>query len=139
IAAFALGQVNKNFIAKSIKDTLRISTMVLMIMVGATIFSRFVTLSQLPQRLIKVLEPIMDSPIILITILAVILFVEFMFLEGAAVIVMLVPITLPLATSVGLSPLEFGVFISVLGTAGLITPPVGISTYAVSGVTKISA
>lgn len=139
IAAFTLGKVNKTFIANSIKDTLRISTMVLMIMVGATIFSRFVTLSQLPQRLIEVLEPIMDSPILIITILAIIFFVAFMFLEGAAAIVMLVPITLPLATSVGLSPLEFGIFISVLGTAGLITPPVGISTYAVSGVTKISA
>src|SRR5699024_641516 len=80
-----------------------------------------------------------NSPVLIIVILLCVFFIAFMFLEGAAAIVMLVPITLPLAESVGLTPLEFGILISVIGTAGLITPPVGLSTYAVSGVTKVAA
>lgn len=136
VAAFILGKVNFKFIYNSFKETIKISAMVLMIMVGATIFSRFVTLSRLPQTLVNALEPLMSTPIVIFLILLVIYFIAFMFLEGAAAIVMLVPITLPLAESIGISPLEFGIIISVIGTAGLITPPVGISTFAVSGVTR---
>src|SRR5699024_1777308 len=134
IAALLLGKVDLEFIKSSTKETLKITAMVMLIMVGATVFSRFVTLSQLPQTLIEVVGPLTETPVIVIIILLVIYFIAFMFLEGAAAIVMLVPITLPLATNIGLTPLEFGVLITVVGTAGLITPPVGISTYAVSGV-----
>src|SRR5699024_10535796 len=84
IAAIILGKANREFISESIKGTLRISTMVLMIMVGATIFSRFVILSQVPQRLIEILSPLMDSPVLIIGVLVVIFFIAFMFLEGAA-------------------------------------------------------
>ncbi|MGM0901719.1 MAG: TRAP transporter large permease [Bacillota bacterium] len=139
IAALILGKVNVEFLASSFKETIKITTMVMMIMIGATIFTRFVTLSRLPQKLIETLGPLLDSPMLIMIILLAIFFVAFMFLEGAAAIVMLVPITLPLAESVGYSALEFGIIMSVIGTAGLITPPVGISTYAVSGVTKISS
>lgn len=139
IAAFILKKVNLKFLINSFKETIKISTMVLMIMVGATLFGRFVTLSQLPQKLVAILEPLMSTPMLIFLILVVVFFVAFMFLEGAAAIVMLVPITLPLAESIGISALEFGVIISVIGTAGLITPPVGLSTFAVSGVTRIPA
>lgn len=139
IAAIILRKVNWNFLVISFKETIRITGMVMMIMIGATIFTRFVTLSQLPQKLIESLGPLTSSPLLILVILLVIFFVAFMFLEGAAAIVMLVPITLPLAQAIGLSPLEFGIIISVVGTAGLITPPVGISTYAVAGITKIPA
>ncbi|WP_096200096.1 TRAP transporter large permease [Bacillus sp. FJAT-45350] len=137
IAAFILKKVNMKFLINSFRETLKITTMVMMIMVGATIFTRFVTLSQIPQKLIESLGPLTESPILIILILLAVFFVAFMFLEGAAAIVMLVPITLPLVETVGFSALEFGILISVVGTAGLMTPPVGISTYAVSGVTGI--
>lgn len=139
IAAFLLKKVDLEFIKSSTIETVKITVMVMMIMVGATIFSRFVTLSQMPQKLITIVEPIADSRVLVIILLLAIFFIAFMFLEGAAAIVMLVPITLPLATNIGLTPLEFGVLITVVGTAGLITPPVGISTYAVSGVLGISS
>lgn len=139
LAALFLGKVNMKFIASSFKETIKITTMVMMIMVGATIFSRFVTLTRLPQQLVDALDPLIAYPIIIMAILIVLYFLAFMFLEGAAAIVMLVPITLPLAESIGYNALEFGIIISVIGTAGLITPPVGISTYAVSGVTGISS
>lgn len=139
IAALILKKVDMKFLVTSFKETIKISAMVLMIMVGATLFGRFVTLSQLPQKLVATLEPLMSTPILIFLILTVVFFVAFMFLEGAAAIVMLVPITLPLAESIGISALEFGIIISVIGTAGLITPPVGLSTFAVSGVTRIPA
>jgi TRAP-type C4-dicarboxylate transport system permease large subunit len=139
IAALILRKVNLKFIAESFKETIKITAMVMMIMIGATIFARFIALSRLPQIIIEQLSPIMDFPIIIMIILLVVYFIAFMFLEGAAAIVMLVPITLPLAEIAGYTPLEFGIIITLICTAGLLTPPVGISTFAVSGVTKINS
>lgn len=137
IAAILLGKFSGSFLVSSLTNTAKISSMVLLIMVGATIFTRFVTLSQLPKQLIDAIEPLLQYELLVIVILLAIFFVFFMFLEGSAAIVMLVPITLPIAQSIGYSPLEFGVLISVVGTAGLLTPPVGLSAYSVSGVTRI--
>lgn len=137
IAALFLRKVNANFIKESAINTIKISVMVLMIMVSATVFSRFITLSQIPNTIISLLNPILGYPILTLIILLIIWFIAFMFLEGAAAVVMLVPITLPVAEVIGISSLEFGVLITLIGTAGLLTPPVGLSVYSVAGATKI--
>src|SRR5699024_7433464 len=62
----------------------------------------------------------------------------FMFVEGVAVILMTVPITMPILTASEIDVLWFGVFVAVICTIGLLTPPVGLSVFAVSGSTQIS-
>ncbi|RLL46852.1 TRAP transporter large permease subunit [Oceanobacillus piezotolerans] len=137
ITAAILGKVNVNFIKKSLRSTLEITTMVMVIMIGAQVFGKFISLSRIPRKVLEMLEPLMGMPLLIIILLLIIYFILFMFLEGAAVILMTVPITVPLAQAVGISPLEFGILISAIGTAGLLTPPVGLCVYSVAGVTKI--
>lgn len=137
ITAAILGKVNVDFFKKSLKSTLEITTMVMIIMVGAQVFGKFISLSRIPRKVLEMLEPLMGMPLLIIILLLIIYFILFMFLEGAAVILMTVPITVPLAQAVGISPLEFGILISAIGTAGLLTPPVGLCVYSVAGVTKI--
>ncbi|OLO36371.1 Neu5Ac permease [Alkalihalophilus pseudofirmus] len=136
VAALLLGKVNKSFIKNSFVSTVKITCMVLFIMIGAAVFARFVSLSMLPRKLMGLLEPLASTPILVIILLLVAYFFLFMFIEGAAVILMTVPITLPIAEMAGLGALEFGILISVVGAAGMLTPPVGLCVYAVSGVTK---
>lgn len=137
VAALLLGKVNFAFIKNSVTSTVKITTMVLFIMIGAQVFSKFISLSMIPRKLISLLEPLAHFPFIVILLLIITYFILFMFMEGAAVLLMAVPITLPIAELVGISPLEFGIIIGIVGSAGLLTPPVGLSVYAVSGVTKI--
>lgn len=139
LTALVLGKVNLNFFKNSLTETIKLTAMVLLIMIGAQIFGRFVSLSLLPRKLINLLEPIMDNPALVLILISVILFVMFMFIEGAAVILMTIPVFLPIITALQVDVLWFGVFISVICTIGLITPPVGISVYAVSGVSGISS
>lgn len=139
LTALLLGKVNLNFFKASLTETIKLTGMVMLIMIGAQIFGRFVSLSLLPRKLINVLEPVMDSPALVLLLISAILFVMFMFIEGAAVILMTIPVFLPIITALQVDVLWFGVFISVICTIGLITPPVGLSVYAVSGVTGISS
>ncbi len=79
----------------------------------------------------------MDYPVLVLIVITIVLFIMFMFIEGAAVILMSIPVILPVIQAIQVDVLWFGVFISVICTIGLITPPVGLSVYAVSGASKI--
>ncbi len=137
IAAFILGKVNSTFIRNSVVETLKLTGMVMLIMIGAQIFGRFVSLSLLPRKLISMLDPIMDTPALVLIVISAVLFIMFMFIEGAAVILMSIPVLLPIITELQIDLLWFGVFVGIICTVGLITPPVGLSVYAVAGVSKI--
>ncbi len=139
IAAFLLGKVNFAFFKTSLIETVKLTGMVMIIMIGAQIFGRFVSLSLLPRRLIEWIEPIMDTPALVLIAISIVLFIMFMFIEGAAVILMSIPVLLPIIVELQVDVLWFGVFVAVICTIGLITPPVGLSVYAVAGVSGISS
>jgi C4-dicarboxylate transporter, DctM subunit len=139
LAALALRKVNLEFLERSLLETVKVSVMVMLILIGAQIFGRFISLSLIPRRLIGVLEPVVERPFLMLLILAALFFVLFMFIEGAAVILMSIPVVLPIVEAMETNVLWFGVFVGVICTVGLITPPVGLSVYAVSGTTGISS
>lgn len=137
IVALMTGNVNVDFFRSSFSETVRITSMILMIMIGAQIFGRFVSLSLLPRKLIDLLSTLIEYPIIILILISILYFVLFMLIEGAAVIVMTAPIILPLITEIGTDKIWFGVLVGILCTVGLLTPPVGLSVYSVAGVTGI--
>ncbi|MBU8907921.1 TRAP transporter large permease [Desertibacillus haloalkaliphilus] len=138
IAAILLRKVNKEFFVKSFSETIKITSMVLMIMITAQIFGRFISVSMLPRKLIEFIGPLIDYPMLVLVLFVLVYFVLFMFIEGAAVIVMTTPILLPIVQQMNVDLIWFGILVSVICTIGLITPPVGLSVYAVAGVTGVS-
>ncbi|MDV2686086.1 TRAP transporter large permease [Alkalihalophilus lindianensis] len=138
IVAAVLGKVNKAFFIKSIFETTKVTVMAMFIVVGASLFGRFISLSLIPRKIIDLLGPLLDYPVLLIIIIMVFYFFLFMFIEGVAVILMTVPIISPLLAAINVDPLWFGILLAIVCTIGMITPPVGISVYAVGGVSGIS-
>lgn len=139
IAALILGRVNLKFFSTSFADTVKLTAMILMIMITAQIFGRFVSISLLPRRVIEMLSTLIEYPVLILIILFVLYFILFMVIEGAAVIIMTAPIVLPLIVEIGADKIWFGVIVGILCTLGLLTPPVGLSVYSVAGVTGISS
>ncbi|PIC78029.1 Neu5Ac permease [Sporosarcina sp. P19] len=139
LTALVLGKVDLNFIKSSVSETAKITGMIILILIGANIFSRFVSLSLLPRKITLLLEPLLGHPVLILCILSVLFFLLFMFIEGAAVILMTLPVVLPIIQAADVDVLWFGVFIAVISTLGLITPPVGLSVYAVSSTSGISS
>ncbi|MCC5857838.1 MAG: TRAP transporter large permease subunit [Ectothiorhodospiraceae bacterium] len=139
LVAGVLGRVNVDFVISSVKETALITGMITLILIGAAIFGRFVSFSLLPRKIIGLLEVLMQYPSLILIILAVLFFLLFMFIEGAAVILMTLPVVLPIIQQAGISVLWFGVFVSVICTLGLITPPVGLSVYAAASTSGVPA
>ncbi|MGJ9457819.1 TRAP transporter large permease [Oceanobacillus sp. CF4.6] len=139
LTALVLGKVNWDFIKSSVTETAKITGMIILILIGANIFGRFVSLSMLPRKITGLLEGILEYPVIVLLILSVVFFNLFMFIEGAAVILMTLPVLLPIIEQMQIDVLWFGVFIAIVSTIGLITPPVGLSVYAIAGTSGISS
>lgn len=139
MTALVLGKVDWSFITSSVKDTAVVTGMIVLILIGAAIFGRFVSFSLLPRRILSMIEFLIQYPSIILIILALAFFLLFMFIEGTAVILMALPVVLPVIQKAGIDVLWFGVFISVICTLGLITPPVGLSVYSAAGTSGVPA
>ncbi len=138
IAALLLGKVNKNFLVKAGNDTIKVTAMVMLIIIGAKLFGKFMSLSQLSRKFVKLLGPLMNYPQIVLAILILVYFILFMLMEGTAVIVMTTPVLLPVMQEMGVDLLWFGIIVCFCCVIGQLTPPVGMCVYSVCGVSKIS-
>ena len=119
-----------------IKDTLKTCAMIYVILIGATVFGKFLTISQLPMRIASFIAGLTVSPLIIIAIIAVIYAIMGCFIDALPMITLTVPIFLPIIYSLGYSPIWFGVMIVLVMQLGFITPPVGMCAYVMSGVIK---
>jgi C4-dicarboxylate transporter, DctM subunit len=125
----------KRFI-QAIAETLRIASMVLILIAGATILGHFFAVTRLPFLVAQWLESLsLDRNIIMILIIFVYL-IGGSFIEDLAFLILATPIFLPIVLKMGYDPVWFGVIVSVITMIGVILPPMAINAFVVSGVTK---
>lgn len=136
IISMAEGRLDwKGFIA-SVTDTLRISCMVIMIVAGAVIFGRFLTVTRIP---FDIAAWVVDLPVpnmVIMMIIFAIYIVGGAVMDALALLLITIPIFFPVAKELGYDPIWFGVTITVVTTLGAVTPPVGATTYVVGGMAK---
>lgn len=137
ICALLLGKVNKAFLVRASKSSVKVTAMVMLIIVGAKIFGRFISLSRISSRFVEMLEPIMGHPEIVLIILIAVYFILFMLMEGTAVIVMTTPVLLPVMEAMDVDLLWFGIIVCFCCVIGQLTPPVGVCVYSACGVADI--
>ncbi|KGR77896.1 Neu5Ac permease [Ureibacillus manganicus DSM 26584] len=137
IMALLLKKVNWSFMQSSLVETVKITVMAMFIVVGASLFGRFVSLSLVPRKIIDLLQPIIDQPVLILILIMVFYFFLFMFMESVAVILMTVPILTPILDVINTDPLWFGITLTIVCTIGMLTPPVGLSVYVVGSVSGI--
>jgi TRAP-type transport system large permease protein len=114
-------------------------TAVIMLLVAASVITGFMlTISNLPAQLISLLDPFIDSPILLMSMIVLAVFVVGTALDFAPCISILVPILIPLVNAAGIDPIYFGVIFMMVNAVGLITPPVGTVLNTVCGVSGVS-
>lgn len=137
ICALCLGKVTKEFLVRAAKSTVNITAMVMLIMIGAKIFGRFMSLSKVSDAFVELLGPLMSHPRIILVICIIVYFVLFMLMEGTAVIVMTTPVLLPVMQELGVDMLWFGIIVCFCCVIGQLTPPVGVCVYSVCGTAGI--
>ncbi|WP_138471990.1 TRAP transporter large permease [Poseidonocella sp. HB161398] len=138
-AAFGLlalmGELRWRLVRDSLMGTVRTSTMVCIILTSAALLSTTLGYLHLPQELGAAIGALGLDPLALIALLAVFYLVLGVFVDGVAIIVMTLPMTLPLVTAAGYDPVWFGVFLVLMVEIGLLTPPVGINLFVLQGLT----
>jgi len=114
------------------------SAMILFIIANAMIFSFLLTIENIPQDLTSYLLESGVTPIMFLLIVNVILFFAGDFMEPSSVIMVLVPLLLPVALTLGINPIHFGVVVVVNMELGMITPPIGLNLFVASSISGLS-
>ncbi len=122
--------------ALALKDTLKITCMVFMILAGATLFGRFLTVTRLPFAASDWVAALPVSPVVVLWAMLAIYTIGGCFMDALAFLLISIPIFFPLAMKLGFDPIWFGVIICIVTTMGAVTPPVGISAFVVAGMSE---
>ena len=107
------------------KKSLRTVAIVMVIISASSAFGFMMALLQVPGMFANALLSISDNPIIVLILINVILLILGLFMDMAPMILIGTPILLPIATSMGMHPVQFGIVMLLNLGLGLITPPVG--------------
>jgi C4-dicarboxylate transporter DctM subunit len=121
----------------SLKDTAQVTGMLCIVIVGAFIFMRFLALSKVPWMLSEFIVGLNLPPVAIMAGIVLLYIILGMFMEVFAAIFLTVPIILPPLVAMGYDPIWFGVIVVLLINMGIITPPVGVATYMLSGLTGV--
>ena len=113
------------------------SAMVLFIIATSTAFSWLFTYAGISQQLIEFITSMHLSAWAYCLIVAFILLIFGTFLEGIATCVLLVPLLWPVAESLGINVIHFGMIVSISNVIGTMTPPVAVNLFAASSVTHL--
>lgn len=116
-----------------------ITTASIMILVGfANIFAYIMAKEQIPQMIADAMLSMTRNPYLLLFIINIFLLFVGCFMETIAALLILFPILLQVATSVGINPIHFGIIVVLNLVLGLTTPPVGVCLFVTSSIGKIS-
>ncbi|WP_341915795.1 TRAP transporter large permease subunit [Polaromonas sp. YR568] len=115
------------------------TTAVIMFLVAAAMVSAWlITVAQLPAQVVTLLQPLLDSPKLLMMAIMLLVIVVGTAMDMTPTILILTPVLMPIVKAAGIDPVYFGVLFIINNAIGLITPPVGTVLNTVAGVGKVS-
>ena len=121
---------------KAVYSSTLTTCMIFMIVAGATVFGHFLAVTTIPSVLSSWVVSLPLPPWASMIVIMFFFFIGGCFMDALGMILLTIPIFFPVAIALGYDPIWFGVVIVLVTELGVITPPVGINVYVVSGVAK---
>lgn len=115
-------------------DSAVTSSTLLIIVSGATVFGRYMTLQNIPGRITEAVLAGVSSPEVLLLLMNILLLFVGMFMDIISATLILGPVLLPIILHYGIDPLHFGLILTVNLALGYCTPPVGVSLFITGSV-----
>jgi TRAP-type C4-dicarboxylate transport system permease large subunit len=122
---------------EAIKGSVNDLGMVMLLIMMAAVLGYAVTLEQGPQQIAALVTQLTENPLMILILVLLLLLVGGMFIEGAANILLVTPIVLPVLTGAGFDPIHMGILIVTLINIGGLTPPVGVIMFTVCGILEV--
>ena len=125
IAAFVYRSLDWSKFVAATRNAVRTTAIVMLIIAAASAFGWLMAVAEVPLRMSEALLGISENPLVLFLIINLILLMLGTFMDMAPLIIITTPIFLPVATQLGMDPVQFGVVMILNLGIGLVTPPVG--------------
>lgn len=130
------GALTRAAITKALSDTLRTTGMIYIVIIGAILFSTFISLTGITGHMSALVADLNAGPLAAVLVMALLLLVLGSFLDGLALMLLTAPIFLPIIIDLGLSPVWFGIFLVRTMEIGFVHPPLGLNCYVIHGIAK---
>ena len=137
IGVFVYKELNLRTIYEAVRDTVLVNGQTTFLVGISMSFARFLTMSQVPTSLAKSILNI-NSPVAILLAINLFLLVVGCFIDNISSTVILTPILLPIVVGIGMSPIQFGILMTVNLAIGFITPPYGCNLFFASAISNVS-
>ena len=125
------GRLNRASLGRAITETLRTSGMIYLVIIGALIFSVFISASGVSGAIVGLLSGTGGNHALTLLIVTAVLLLLGSLLDGLALMLLMTPLLLPVLQSMGYSPIWFGIFLVRAMEIGFVHPPIGMNLYVI--------
>ncbi|MEA3250671.1 MAG: TRAP transporter large permease [Pseudomonadota bacterium] len=134
LTAFVLRTLTRESFTAAVRQTLSTTIVLFLVIIGAKIFGKAVTLYQIPLMISELVDTHLESVAMFLLVVALILLFIGLFLESLSMLLIMVPMLIPSMLALGIDPIWFGIFFVILIEIALITPPVGLNLFVIQAV-----
>ncbi len=134
IIVFVLRTMTWAKLKQATLESMRTTVTIFLIMAGASIFGKVITLYRIPQDISAAIGANIGEPGMFIVIVCLVLLVVGCFLESMSMLLIMVPVLYPSLMALGIDPIWFGILFVVMIECALITPPVGLNLFVIQAV-----
>lgn len=124
-------------LANALASTATTTSVIMIVLAASAALSWTLSFEQLPQKVAEMLVDSSSNQLSLFLIVAVLLLIAGMFVEGTALILILAPMFAPAAAKLNVDPVHFGIFFVYMIHLGGITPPVGTIMFTTCAITRV--
>ncbi|MGQ9694591.1 MAG: TRAP transporter large permease [Thermodesulfobacteriota bacterium] len=136
ISLFIYREVHFKEVIPITGEAMKSAGMIMFIISTAILFGNWLTEAGVPARLVELAKELKLTPFWFLLFVNIILLILGMFLEVVSVMLITLPIILPVIRMLGIDLIHFGIVMTVNMEIALITPPVGLNLYVISGIAK---
>lgn len=137
VGMFVYRELKWRSIYPLIVSAAKTTAVVVFLIACALVSGWLITASDIPQQVSELLQPFVESPILLMAIMMILVVIVGTALDFAPTLLILTPVLMPLVREAGIDPVYFGVLFIMNNAIGLITPPVGIVLNVICGTAKL--
>lgn len=138
IALFVYRDLKFRDVPKVFVDSGRITIMLMFIITNAMLFGHVLTTEQIPQQVSELIVGWGMSAWMFLIVVNILLLIGGCFMEPSGLLLITVPILFPIAMKLGIDPVHLGIIMVVNMEIGMVTPPVGLNLFVISGITGMS-
>lgn len=136
--AFVIGMAMRRLsfegVVTALADTIKMTAMIFLIMVGVSLFIRFLAYAGLTAAIRDYVTMLDIAPIYIILVMLAIYFVLGMFMDAVSMMMLTLPVFFPIVMALDIDPIWYGILVVKMAEIGLVSPPVGLNCFIVRGV-----